>query len=759
MRNSMCRIAMLVCVLIFLMTGCEITGSKINTGQGTIENNNLKDNDISWQASYSKLENQYIFALAADYLYGYYVKDDRILLDIIESKSGFYDPDSVTDKQNLFAKETLALSDASFLAGMAADQEGNIYLLGNKGETTGLWRIDTEGNLQDFAKMEFENTEKVHDLFLKGIYTDQNGTLFVWCEMTVPETKVFEGRENEVWHWEDRVYVKDRQLNTLFYEKIADMGGTDVLNFQIGTNGRPVFVVKDSEGVYTQEIDVAQKGRKDAVRLEKSGDSFDTDNISSVVSADNGFLYCMGDELYEFHFGTQKAEKLFSLSTYGILSSDILFLAKRGDEIVIIDNHGDAKHSELISFTLGKSDKKTLALGMVMAAQDLEEAVSEFNRYSNEYRVELVDYFNQTRDYDKAIEQLKLDVVTGKAPDIIAVSGIDYSMFSEKGVLADLYGFMRDDEEFSKDMLVRSVVEAYEDGGHLYNIAPAFHLHSMWGYGDVAGGHSGVTFEELFQILEDSGKDLNAIAGFSADEPVLTRLCTVAMDEFVDWENGTCDFAGDYFKKVLAFAKEYTGNYTGGTYLERIHNREVVMSVGIISSVVDYQIAKELYGGAVAFIGYPVAEGTGTAITFRGSDVAINAKKENQDGAWEFVKFYLLHGYDGQGFPIVQRQFSQILDASMEEEYNITEDGGTERKPKECYTVGDERIWVYAATQEDVDTVRWLVESAENRFEPHPVIQNIINEEAEAYFSGQMNLDKTVEKIQNRVTLLLQESL
>lgn len=183
------------------------------------------------------------------------------------------------------------------------------------------------------------------------------------------------------------------------------------------------------------------------------------------------------------------------------------------------------------------------------------------------------------------------------------------------------------------------------------------------------------------------------------------------------------------------------------------------MSVGIISSVVDYQIAKELYGGNVAFIGYPVAEGTGTAITFRGSDVAINAKKQNQDGAWEFVKFYLLHGYNGQGFPIVQRQFSQILDVSMEEEYNITEDGGTERKPKECYTVGDERIWVYAATQEDVDTVRWLVENAENRFEPHPVIQNIINEEAEAYFSGQMDLDKTVEKIQNRVTLLLQESL
>ena len=85
-------------------------------------------------------------------------------------------------------------------------------------------------------------------------------------------------------------------------------------------------------------------------------------------------------------------------------------------------------------------------------------------------------------------------------------------MFSEKGVLADLYDFLRDDKECSKDMLVQSVVKVYEDGGHLYSIAPNFQIHSMWGYGDVIGRQSGVTFEELFQILEDCGKDLNAIA-------------------------------------------------------------------------------------------------------------------------------------------------------------------------------------------------------------------------------------------------------
>lgn len=734
----------IVCVMVFFITGCGKTDNHINMGQEITENNGL-----SWQASYSQLENQYVLALVTEHLYGCYVKDDQILIDIM-------------NKQDTSMKETLTLSDASFIVGMASDQKGNVYLLGNKGESTGLWRIDTEGNLQDYVEMDLENTEKTCDLFMKGIYADQNGYLFVWCEMLVPETEMVEGRESEVWHWEDCVYVKDGQLGTIFYEKIADTGGTDVLNFQIGTDGRPVFIVKDSDGVYMQEIDVAQKGRKDVVRLKKSGEFLDTDYIDSlenIVPIDNGFLYCQNNELFKYNYNMQEAEKILNLSTYGILSSDILFLRQMGETIEIIDNHGDSGYSEFISFAWGKTEKRIVTLGSTLMLPDLKKVAAEFNRYSNEYRIEIVDYVTQEGNYEDAIEQLKLDVISGTAPDIITVEGIDYSVLSDKGVLADLYDFMKEDEECSKDMLVQSVAEAYEDQGHLYSISPSFQLHSMWGYGDVIRGQSGITFEELFRMLENSGKDLNSIAGFSADEPVLTRLCTVSMDEFIDWENGACDFEGDYFKKVISFAKEYTGNYTGGAYSERIGKREVVMSAGIIASVADYQIQKELYGENVAFVGYPVAAGSGTAVGFRGSVVAINDQKEDKTGAWEFVKFYLMHGYDGQGFPLVQEQFNQVMDAAMVDDYSVNEEEGTEKNPKAYYSDGGADIFVYAAAKKDIDIVMELVESAENRCESNLTIQNIINEEAEGYFSEQVDLDSTVKKIQNRVTLFLQEAL
>lgn len=210
-------------------------------------------------------------------------------------------------------------------------------------------------------------------------------------------------------------------------------------------------------------------------------------------------------------------------------------------------------------------------------------------------------------------------------------------------------------------------------------------------------------------------------------------------------------------KEVLSFAKEYAGSGGGAPVSEQIRRREAVLSVGIISSVVDYQIQRELYGKDIAFVGYPVTEGTGTAAAFYGSAVAINAKNENSAGAWEFVKYYLLHGYDGQGLPIIQEQFDQAMKEAMEDQI-VMDNGEEELFPKGYYDDGGGSIAVYAAVQEEVEAVIGLVEDVENRFEMHPAIQKIIDEEAEAYFAGQVDLESTAQKIQNRVGLLLLET-
>lgn len=702
----------------------------------------------SWQADYLTLTNWYDMAVAADKIYGCFYQGDQAIIESI-------------DRQTAAVDNTFTLSGVTYLSGMVADKAGNVYILGNQGENSGLWKIEGDGSFRDFSEMELEDTEEALNISPKGIFADQRGYLYLWCGMEIPRMEMAGAYEIKVYYSVDRIYVKDQELHTAFYQEMDHAQGAQVLNFQVPEDNFPIFVMMDSEGIYTQALDVQTGTLEKEMRLEGMANSVTESFIygmDHVASTDNGFLFCQGNDLYEFRYDIQEVEKILGLATYGIYASDVLYLAKHKDAIELIDNHRGTESSEFISLVMGEGEKQVLSLGVTMTPQGLEQVVTEFNRRNNEYRVEIIDYYSKAGNYDDGLEQLKLDVVTGKAPDIIDVSNIDYDMFAEKGVLADLYEFMQEDEECRADMLMPSVLKVYDSNGHLYSMAAAFQLYSMWGYGDMIGGQSGVTFGELFQILANSGKDLNAIYGFSADEPVLTRLCTVSMDEFVDWDNRTCTFDDDYFKEILKFAKEYTGNYTGGTYPERIHKREIVMTVGIISSVSDYQMEKTFYGGDVDFIGYPVTEGSGTAIDFRGSALAINTAGKNQKGAWEFVKYNLLQGYDGQGFPVVKERFQEVMAAAMEEEYELDELGEAQKNPKEVYsTGGGEYFFVYAATQEEVDAVVKLVEGAGSRIRIHSAIQNIINEEAAAYFSGQIDLDRTAEVIQNRVTVVLEE--
>lgn len=727
------------------LTDASVGGDPATNGEAGKQ---PQGSSASWKADYLTLTNRYDMAVTADKIYGCFFQGDQAIIERL-------------DRQTAAVDSTFTLEGVSYLSGMVADNAGNVYILGNQGETSGLWKINGDGQLQDFSEMELEDTEEAMYISPKGIFADQRGYLYLWCGMEIPRVEMAGMYDIKVYYSVDRIYVKDQEFRTVFYQEIDNVQGTQVLNFQVPEDNPPIFVMLDLEGIYTQAMDVQNGTLEKETRLEGMEDFvaecfiYGMDHVSPT---DNGFLFCQGNDLYEFRYDTQEVEKILGLATYGIYASDVLYLAKNKDTIELIDNHRGTENSEFISLAMGEGEKQVLTLGVTMTLQDLERTVTEFNRRSNEYRVEIVDYYSKEGNYDDGLEQLKLDVVTGKAPDIIDVSNIDYDMFAEKGVLADLYEFMQEDEECRADMLMPSVLKAYDSKGHLYSIAEAFQLYSMWGYGDMIGGQNGVTFGELFQILENRGKDLNSIYGFSADEPVLTSLCTVSMDEFVDWDTRTCTFDSDYFKEILKFAKEYTGNYTGGTYPERIHKREIVMTVGIISSVSDYQMEKTFYGGDIDFIGYPVTEGSGTAVSFRGSALAINAAGKNQKGAWEFVKYNLLQGYGGQGLPVVKEQFWEVMAAAMEDDYELDELGESQKNPKEVYSTGvGEYFFVYAATQEEVDAVVELVEGASSRIERHPDIQNIINEEAAAYFSGQVGLDRTAEVIQNRVKVVLEE--
>ncbi|MCD8325417.1 MAG: extracellular solute-binding protein [Lachnospiraceae bacterium] len=417
--------------------------------------------------------------------------------------------------------------------------------------------------------------------------------------------------------------------------------------------------------------------------------------------------------------------------------------------------------SESIAAKTNTDGKTVLTLGMLLPEDfpELLTAVAEFNQANEDFQVEVIDYYGEGSyyGYDEAALQLSLDIVLGKAPDIFFTGMIDYEALAGLGVFADLYELMEQDEDFDKEMLLTNILEPYEINGKLYSIAPAFRITSLWGGSSLVQGRYGVSMDELVQILEENGGNINSIYGLMSDEPILTTLCTLYMDSFIDWDNGTCDFENEEFYQLLEFAQEY--NYTGGYGAEgqkaSINSGEELLSYGIISCVADYQIQCELYGEAVEVIGLPTTAGSGTTAYFSGVELGINAAGEHQEAAWEFVKYYIFNGYSGSGFSIVQEIFDEVMAEAMEDNVvNSADSGINEIMWKASY---DSTIFVYKASQEDVDAVRAMIARVDGKHRYHTDIQTIITEEADSYFSGQKSREDVAALIQNRVSLYLAE--
>ena len=236
----------------------------------------------------------------------------------------------------------------------------------------------------------------------------------------------------------------------------------------------------------------------------------------------------------------------------------------------------------------------------------------------------------------------------------------------------------------------------------------------------------------------------------SADKSGILRImCTMNQDLFINKETGECTFTGEEFKKILEFANRFADEASDDTTLDDLRSGRTLLNDGYVTSVSQYQMYEFMFGGPVNLIGYPTFGESGLTFRSNGTTAAMSTSSENV-------------GSPNGGFPILKSALEKQFEKDMEPEYAKDADGNQTEMPKMTWgsSMGGEQfsVEVYAATQEQVDRVREMIETTQSGERMNQEVLSIILEEASGYFSGQKSVEDVASVVQNRVQLYLNET-
>ncbi len=415
-------------------------------------------------------------------------------------------------------------------------------------------------------------------------------------------------------------------------------------------------------------------------------------------------------------------------------------------------------------------DKKILVLGCAYTDWDVRRRVVNFNKESDEYRIQIKDYsmYNTEEDYTQSYTQLNMDIVSGKVPDILMLnSSLPVESYLAKGLFEDLYPYIDGDAEINREDLLESVLETFSTDGKLYQLVPSFTVLTVAGKTANVGDAQGWTLDELNALMATKEEGTEIFFDVIRDS-ILSYCMQMCGEQFINWETGECSFDSDGFIKLLEFIKQFPKEFDESRYEDEhfwknydsmYREDRALLSVTYLNNFSTYnRMEKGTFGEAITMIGFPSDNKKGSALDYN-LNFAISSKSSNKDGAWQFLRYFLTYEYqkESYGFPINKQRYEELKQEAMQRPYYLDEN---EQKIEydESYWIGDTEVIIPPMTAEEVQKVEDFIFSIDQTVSYNENLLNIINEEAEGFFSGQKSAKEVAGVIQSRVKIYVNEN-
>ena len=629
------------------------------------------------------------------------------------------------------------------------------YTVTDSQETYTAYRYDMSGN----QLLEIDLTEVVSGeewFYPQYVAQDGEGNLYV-----AGDSKIYcfgsDGSEKE------HIAMDDQWIMNM----VSTGDGTVVAEYFASGDGSPTLC----------KVENGKLG--DPITLTGDGNY---NNMSFYSGSGNTLMASDGNYLYSVDISTGVSTKLLSWLDSDINASNLTGVAAAGDDqILVLCNRFSMKGDNTFELgTLTKTpaseipERTILTLGAEYLDSNIKDAVIDYNRKSNDYRITLVDYsqYNTEDDYSLGSQQLDRDVISGNCPDIISLSTGHQDKYIAKGALADLSALLEKDDSISQDDLVAGALKAYTSDGKLYGMPYCFSVQSLIASVKLVGDRTSWTMADMAQVIEGLD-DTVSVMEYTTQTSFLQQMVYQNMGQFVDYSKATCSFDSDAFKQLLSASaklpteEELYGDsdeisVASSDSYQMLQSGDVLITTAYISG--DSYSLKEFYGlynnkdFGMVNIGYPTDEGSGVQVSVSGG-LAISAKSKYTDAAWDFIKTLLSDDFqtDQWSFPVTKSALDKALAESMEQDYYTDENGEKVYYDQTTY-IGDTEYTVPPLTQEQVDDFKAMVDGASVAGNYDTDIMDIINEESAAYFSGDKSAEDVAALIQNRVSIYLGET-
>lgn len=492
-------------------------------------------------------------------------------------------------------------------------------------------------------------------------------------------------------------------------------------------------------------------------------EDWNTNRIGNIVeSNDWDYVQNTGEALIGINVKERKAQCLLYWNEIGLNPEMQQVVCQVSENKFVAINYDgmDGRANELIllrpSLEEGNSEEKTLiTMAGLQINSFLKEAVYRFNRENQEYEIEI-------KDYQGDLSKLSADLMTEGTIDLLCLDGLPKENYVKKGLLCNLNPFLEQDEEMKKEDLLEPVYDLLSNQQGMYSWTPGFSVETVFGKASLLGEEYSLTPQKAMELQKELAEGEKLYFAINREE-MMKKLMEANLNSFVNPDNGTCSFQNEKFMNLLQFAEKFPEEEEEDmTMHQKVQADQIIFVREAITDFTSFLFYEKMFGEKISFTGYPAYDNPGNLFSSAGMETAILEQSKHKEGAWEYLKYitsepYLRQYCDMQFFPVRRdciESYIQIMSAT--EPY--VDEQGQEHEAYHC-TIGydDYTVELGALEEEQISGFWTLLEHMYLPVQLENGIWEVIMEETERYFHGEISKEECAGNLEKRISLYLEE--